>query len=53
MTGIPWWQLGLSLLPIIGNNSSNQHTRIISSMYYQQEFFNRIDPKRTFVLDKF
>jgi len=30
------------LLPIIGHHSANQHALIISSMYYQQEFFNRI-----------
>jgi len=38
---------GLSLLPIIGHHSGNQHTNIVSSMYYQQEFLNRIDPERT------
>jgi hypothetical protein len=28
--------------------SGNQHAAIISSMQIQQEFFNRIDPNRTF-----
>jgi hypothetical protein len=30
------------LLPIIGHNSGNQHTTIISFTLYYEEFFNRI-----------
>jgi len=43
----------LSLLPIIGHHSSNQHTAIISSTVYSQEFFNGIGQKLPLTDDRF
>jgi hypothetical protein len=42
----------LSLLPIIGDRSGNQHNTIISLTSDQQEFFNRIGQKSPFVFPR-